>query len=205
MNRQYGADESTSMHAERRYRSRDRHRVRHRVNGSGCGGTATDDFWKGQQLQQQVLPAQQEVAHRSARTRFLESCVQRRIMPMPMLLRTAHEGGKVQLPGYSMGNRAASALLSSLSSLPEVRSLNLRDNRLSSAALAQTVHALPSLLGLRSLDLSENRIGAQGCRLLAAFLGSPAGCGVNGGGLTSLGLSKVKATDKDGALLLQVY
>ena len=74
----------------------------------------------------------------------------------------------VDLSNYGMGDAYGVCLGQGLSALPNLASLRLRDNRLTSASVAPIVHALASTL-VRTLDLSKNDLRGAAVAALGNF------------------------------------
>ena len=71
--------------------------------------------------------------------------------------------------GYGMGDKGAKLLASGTASLPSIKFMSLRGNRLSHVGTCAVLSVLRPF-GLMTLDLSHNNIGMESCKLLAKLV-----------------------------------
>lgn len=97
-----------------------------------------------------------------------------------------------------MGDRVACILSECLADLPLIKTLNLADNNLTGASVAELVKSLSSLQSLESLDLSENSLNSDSLENLAKFVGGAST-------LRTLALKKTGISDATCARLVAAF
>ena len=99
--------------------------------------------------------------------RYVDSCLQMKLAPEPILLRRNPNDRALSLAHFGIGGRRLSALAESLGSLPGVNHLDLSDCRIEDHAIVRLLDSAtsrPSEDPILSLKLSENKIGALGVK-----------------------------------------
>ena len=82
-----------------------------------------------------------------------------KMLPEPMIIRKAMGDDNFNLNHYTLGNQRGDMLAEMLPQLPSVRSLSLRNNRLSGRSIEHMLQSACSIRVLQHLDISENRLG----------------------------------------------
>jgi Leucine-rich repeat (LRR) protein len=109
----------------------------------------------------------------SARSRFLNGCLQSKLAPRPSLIIRKDQTATLNLEHQYMGDAAAILLASSLDGLPHVAEINIADNKLTDIGLTAIIKALNKCPFLTSLDISENKLDSEAAASLSQYLSSP--------------------------------
>ena len=109
----------------------------------------------------------------SPRTKFVASCIDRGLSPLPSVVMRKLFNTKINLAHFGIGDERGCAFAECLKTLPSIESINLCDNNLTDAALYPLICACSHISGLQELNLSLNKIDAKASRALADFLSSP--------------------------------
>lgn len=109
----------------------------------------------------------------SPRTKFIASCIDRGLTPLPSLVMRKLFNTKINLSHFGIGDARGCAFAECLITLPSIESINLCDNSLTDVSLYPLINACSRIPGLQELNLSRNKIDAKASAALAAFLSSP--------------------------------
>jgi hypothetical protein len=102
---------------------------------------------------------------------YIRACLKAHTAPEPLGIQEGAHTSGLFLAHVGMGDERAAALAASVARLAQLRSVDLRDNRLSGAGVSALVAQLHCSAGvLRELDLSGNRVELAGTRALAALV-----------------------------------
>ena len=112
-----------------------------------------------------------EVGHMSSpRTKYIGSCLQRKMNPRMSLILRKRVTDELNLQHMGMGDDMGLLFAMSLPDLPMVRVINLTDNNLTDLSLGGILDAVRELPELTCLDLSTNCINGETARALAMYL-----------------------------------
>jgi len=109
----------------------------------------------------------------SPRTKFIASCIDRGLAPLPSLVMRKLFNTKINLSHFGIGDARGCAFAECLVTLPSIESINLCDNNLTDVSLYPLINACSRIPGLRELNLSRNKIDSKASAALAAYLSSP--------------------------------
>lgn len=108
----------------------------------------------------------------SARTKFLQGVVGRRLLPRAALVIRKEHSSYLNLASFGIGNEMAVVLAEALDSVPMLEGLNIADNNLDDRGLVPIVHKLALCKNLLTFDLSNNKVDAKTAAALRSFLSS---------------------------------
>lgn len=106
----------------------------------------------------------------SPRTKYIASCVKKKVNPRMSLILRKRVTDALSLQHMGMGDELGILFAESLRDLPMVRSINLTDNNLTDISLGPIINAVVDLPGMTSLDLSSNEVNSETSRALALYL-----------------------------------
>lgn len=86
--------------------------------------------------------------------------------PLGIVSKTREDRGVINVGGYGMGDKGAKLLASGAASVPSIKFLSLRENRLTSVGTCAVLSVVQPY-ALQTLDLSHNNIGEASLRLLS--------------------------------------
>ena len=108
-----------------------------------------------------------------------------------IIIRRSVNDDEINLCYQGIGDRLGNALASCLSDLPNLRSLNIRDNRLTDISLAPILLAVHQCTNLTSLDIGSNKIDSEASATMGNLLALPE-CS-----LLDLGMSRADIDDNE--------
>ncbi|EQC33192.1 hypothetical protein SDRG_09176 [Saprolegnia diclina VS20] len=109
----------------------------------------------------------------TARHEFASLCLERELPPSAGLLLRKTQTPAIDISHYGMGDDLARVWAASIVDVPNVTSLNLRNNRLTDAGLPSIIAALTVKPRIAILDLSENKLDSECVDALATYLQLP--------------------------------
>lgn len=125
---------------------------------------------------------------------YLAVCTTREVIPVSSFVKSPN-ANKIKLPFHGLGDRSLEALLASLHG-STVKSIDLKENRISAAGIVAVSKSLCHLRHLVELDLSNNHLGAAGVQPVCSILQS---CAT----LQRINLAGNQFGDKDAGLLAE--
>lgn len=115
---------------------------------------------------------QRDARPSSARTRYLQGCVQQNKLPRPGLIIRKDFTTFLNLTSFGMGNDLAVILADALDSVPLLEGLSIADNGLDDRGLVPIVGKLSQCRNLRTFDLSNNKVDSHTAEALRRFISS---------------------------------
>jgi len=122
----------------------------------------------------------------------LDSCMNDHLPHLSsIMIRRSTVDNEINLSYQGIGDRLGNALASCLSDLPNLRRLNIRDNRLTDISLAPILLAVHQCTNLTSLDIGSNKMDSEASATMGKLLARPE-CS-----LLNLGMSKADVDDNE--------
>lgn len=109
---------------------------------------------------------------KTPRTLYLREQNKSSLIQLPLIIRKSNEIDGIYLPNKGLGDQHLIPIINIIETLPNVKKINLRDNRLTDISLMPLALKLPKLTNLVYLDLSFNKMD-DSSETLKDFLSSP--------------------------------
>lgn len=106
----------------------------------------------------------------SPRSRYIDSCIRKRLNPRASLILRKHFTKQINLQHFGMGDDMAILFAEAIKSIPYIESLHIADNNLTDRGLGPIVLAVKEMKELYDLDMSYNIIGPIAATALAEYL-----------------------------------
>ncbi|OQR98298.1 hypothetical protein ACHHYP_08760 [Achlya hypogyna] len=106
----------------------------------------------------------------TARHEFAAQCLTKNVLPSAGLLLRSTISQEINVSHMGIGDDVAVVWAAAIGGVPNVTSLNLRNNRLTDAGLPSVIAALTTKPEIVVLDLSENKLDGEAINALAAYL-----------------------------------
>jgi hypothetical protein len=107
------------------------------------------------------------------RTRFIQNCLKKRLNPRSSYVIRKNLSKKLELQHHGMGDEVGTLFAESISGIPHIHSINLKDNNLTDKSLGPILRELFKIKQLISVNLTKNIMGPVAAKCLRGFLQHP--------------------------------